>query len=118
MKIAYVAHPISGDIQGNLEKIRLIVREINLTMPDVVPFAPYWLDCHALDDNVKSERDRGVKNDAELLSRGFIDELWLYGDRVSSGMWHEIIMAERLGIKVVPMSNGTTRALYELYSPA
>jgi hypothetical protein len=40
MKIVYIAHPISGDIKGNLEKIRLIVRGLNLENIDIVPFAP------------------------------------------------------------------------------
>jgi len=101
MKIIYIAHPISGDIPGNLEKIRLIVREINLTMPDVVPFAPYWLDCHALDDTIQSERERGIKNDIALFKKGFIDELWLCGNRLSAGMIAEKQLAEDLGIKVV-----------------
>ena len=35
MKVVYIAHPISGDIQGNLEKIRQIARIINLTEPDI-----------------------------------------------------------------------------------
>lgn len=101
MKIVYIAHPISGDIKGNLEKIRLIVREINLKMPDVVPFAPYWLDCHALDDTVKAERERGIMNDIALFKKGFIDEVWLMGNRISAGMLYEKELAEKLGIKVI-----------------
>ena len=103
IKIVYICHPISGDIKGNLEKIRLIVREINLTEPDVVPFAPYWLDCFALDDNIPAERERGIKNDHELFNRKFIDELWLFGDRLSNGMKAEMQLAISLGIKVVVM---------------
>ena len=103
MKVVYIAHPISGDIKGNLEKIRLIVREINLTLPDVVPFAPYWLDSHALDDTVPSERERGIANDHELFKRGFIDELWVCG-RVSTGVAAEISIAEELGIPVIYMN--------------
>lgn len=104
MKIVYIAHPISGDIKGNLEKIRLIVRHINLTMPDIVPFAPYWLDCFALDDNNPEERKRGIMNDTALLTRGFIDEMWLYGDKVSNGMAAEMALAKAAGIKVIPKS--------------
>jgi hypothetical protein len=101
MKIIYIAHKISGNVTANLENIRQIVRDINIHCPEIVPFAPYWLDCHALDDNVPSERERGIKNDTELIKRGFIDEMWLCGDRISSGMQHEINLAESLGIKVV-----------------
>ena len=100
MKIVYIAHPIYGDIKGNLEKIRLIVREINLNDPDIVPFAPYWLDCHALNDDVPEERERGIRNDEAFFMRRVIDELWLYGDRVSTGMRHEIAKALNCGIHV------------------
>jgi hypothetical protein len=100
MRIIYIAHPISGDVKGNLEKIRQIVREINLTIPDVVPFAPYWLDCHALDDNNPEERKRGIANDTALIRRA-VDEMWLYGDRISNGMQAEMELAERLGIPVI-----------------
>lgn len=104
MKIAYIAHPISGDVAGNLEKIRLIGREINLTEPDTVPFAPYWFDCHCLDDNKPAERERGIRNDKALLEAGFVDEIRLYGDRISTGMRQEIDIAFNQGIVIIPMS--------------
>lgn len=106
MKIAYIAHPISGDIKGNLDKIKNIVREINLT-EDVVPFAPYWLDCHALDDSIPEERARVIKNDHALFEKKFIDEVWLYGDRISHGMWEEIKLADKLGVVIVPKTPET-----------
>ena len=113
MRIAYIAHPIGGDVENNLEKIREIVRRINLEEPEVVPFAPYWLDCHALDDNCPVERARGIKNDQEIMERGFIDEVRLYGNRISTGMSHEVDLAIELGIKVVAMTEATKRELAE-----
>lgn len=106
-RFAYIAHPISGDIAGNLEKIKAIVRHINLTEPDVVPFAHYVVDCESLDDNVPEERERGIKNDIALLKAGFITEMRLYGDRISKGMRHEIELAKELGIPVHAMTFGT-----------
>lgn len=114
MKIVYIAHPISGDIAGNLEKIRQIVRGINITMDDVVPFAPYWLDCHALDDDSPEERARGIRNDHELFNRKFIDEIWLYGDKISRGMLEEIKLAHQLNILVVPKTEATHEAYIKL----
>lgn len=107
MKIVYIAHPISGDIAGNLKKILAIVREINLTEPDVVPFAHYWVDCHALDDTIPEERERGIKNDKTLLKAGFINEVWLYGDRISSGMLDEIKTANEAGTPVIAKTKET-----------
>jgi len=105
MKIIYIAHPISGDVVGNLKKILAIIREININEPEILPFAHYWVDCHALDDTIISERERGIKNDIALLRAGFINELWLYGDRISNGMQHEIELATELDIAIVPKSD-------------
>ena len=107
MKIVYIAHPISGDISGNLKKIINIIREINLNETEVVPFAHYVVDCYALDDTVPEERNRGIKNDIALFTSGCINELWLFGDRISNGMSHEIELARKLEIPIVSMTEGT-----------
>lgn len=107
MKTAYIAHPISSDVKGNLEKVAQIAREINLNEQDVIPFAPYFLDCHALDDSNPEERKRGIKNDNYFLENGFVDELRLYGDKVSSGMIDEINIALIEQIEIVPMTKAT-----------
>jgi len=112
MKIVYIAHPIGGDVKGNINKILAIVRHINLTELDVVPFAPYIVDCLAMEDSIKSERQRGIKNDIALFKAGFINELWLYGDRISPGMGFEISLCLESGIKVVSMSKGTSSFKY------
>ena len=107
MKIVYIAHPISGDIKGNLEKIRQIVRTINLAYKDIVPFAPYWVDCHALDDNNVDERMRGIDNDSEFFRRRTMDEVWLCGDKISTGMKYEIQKALNIDIPIISKSEGT-----------
>ena len=109
MRIAYIAHPLSGNIARNINRIRDIVRKINLEEPDVVPFVPYYADIFALDDEIPEERDRGIKNDIELMKRGFIDELRLYGNRVSDGMRKEILLAIDLNIRIVPMTYDTIK---------
>jgi len=104
MKIVYIAHPISGDVQGNLAKIRAIVREINLTDHTVVPFVPYYVDCVSMDDSIPAERERGIKNDVAILESGLVDEVWLFGDKISNGMQHEINLARRELIPIVAKS--------------
>jgi hypothetical protein len=101
MKIAYIAHKISGDIEANLTDLRRIIRAINIEYPDVVPFCPYYVDIVSLDDNVPAERERGIANDTELICRGFIDEVWLTGDSISTGMKSEADMAAIFGIPVI-----------------
>lgn len=107
MKICYIAHPIGGDVKGNIKKVIKIVREINLEHPDVVPFVPYLSDLYALDDSNTAERERGLTNGLFLLKKGFIDEIWLYGDRISNGMRAEINLCLELGIKVICKTPGT-----------
>lgn len=107
MKIAFIAHQLSGDIEGNLKKITEICRKINLEEPDTVPFAPYFSDLYSLDDNIPEERARGIRNDMEFFERHVIDELRLYGDRVSSGMADEILIALREQIEIIPMTEET-----------
>src|SRR5687767_14259658 len=101
MTIVYIAHPIGGDIKGNLEKIKRIARDIMIKHPDIVPFAPYWLDCHALNDNDPQERARGIRNDVEFFKRRTMDQVWLCGGRISPGMQAEKELAEKLGIPVI-----------------
>lgn len=107
MKIVYIAHPLGGDVEGNLDKVIQIIRKINLEEPDVVPFAHYFVDCHALNDNEPEERERGIKNDIALFKKRFIDEVRLYGDKISPGMREEIKLAHTLDIPVKPMTDGT-----------
>lgn len=101
MTIAYIAHPIGGDIQHNLADLRRIVRHINMTYPSVVPFVPYYADIVSMDDNIPEERERGIQNDIAVLRSGMVNELWLTGDKISKGMAAEVQLAVELGIKVV-----------------
>lgn len=107
MKIAYIAHPVSGDVKGNIEKIIAIVRHINLAEPDTVPLVPYLADLYALDDDNPDERERGISNGIAIIRSGMLSELRLYGSRISNGMEYEIGLAEHHGI---PIKNFTTRS--------
>lgn len=100
-KIVYIAHPVGGDVDGNIKKILAIVRTINLTEPHVVPLVPYLADIMAMDDNNPIERERGIKNDIAVINSGMVTELRLYGNRLSAGMAEEKKAAERLGIPVI-----------------
>lgn len=114
MKIAYIAHPISGEIAANISRVLNIVEQINLTEPDTVPFAPYIPDCLALNDDIPEHRNRGISNDIALFKRGFIDEVRLYGDRISNGMLAEIQLARELNIPVIPCTKATKQLFEKL----
>lgn len=100
-KIIYIAHPISGDVEGNLQKIAEIYKMVSRSHPEVVPFVPYFATCKSLDDSDPIDRSLGILHNSEFFKRGVIDEVWLFGDRISTGMNHEIQMAEDAGIPVV-----------------
>lgn len=113
-KIIYVAHPIGGDVENNIKKVIAICTEINLTEPNIIPFVPYLSDLYALDDSKPEERERGLSNCLFMLKKGFIDEIWLYGDRISNGMRSEINICLEVGIKVTPKSIEIRKILWEL----
>jgi len=114
MKFAYIAHPVSGDIKGNLIKVAEIGRIINLNESNVVPISQFFFDCHCLNDDVPKERERGIKNDTAILNSGLITEMRLYGNRISSGMRNEIRMARSLNIPVIPMTKETDKEFISL----
>ena len=98
-KIIYIAHPISGDVDANVKSVLDIVKALNMSGLPIVPFAPYIVDVLALDDNIPEQRARGFENNKQLFN--FIDEVWLYGGRISSGMQTEIDWAKELNIPVI-----------------
>lgn len=120
IKIVYIAHPIGADtkkgIRENIKRVRKILKRINLKEPNVVPFAHYLVDLEVLDDLKIKEREKGIFNDHILLRKKFIDEMWLYGFRISNGMFDEIKLAISLNIRVVPKTEETKRALDYLLS--
>ena len=106
-KIAYICHPIAGDEMVNMDKIIKIIREINLNYPTIVPFAPYIADLLAMNDGIPNERCIALGNCIKILSSGIINELWIYGERISGGMQAEIEMADRQGVPIVLMDPKT-----------
>lgn len=104
MKVVYIAHPIGGDVEGNLAEISKISRDINLNYHNILPFVPYYCDVVSLNDSNLEERNRGIKNNHYLLSSGVVDELWLYGPRISVGMEEEIHIARAMKIKILSKS--------------
>ena len=101
MKIVYIAHPIGGDVKGNIAKVLKIVRQINLTEKDVVPLAPYLADLLCMDDSNPEERQRGMLNDFAVIKSGMINELWIYGPKLSKGMREEIATAWNHNVIIV-----------------
>lgn len=98
-KVVYVAHPLAGDIPGNIERAKQICREIaHRRFPEVVPVCPLPAFSFLNDENPE-ERNIALEYCFALLQR--CDELWLAGNwRESEGCRMEKELAEKLGIPV------------------
>jgi len=115
-KIVYIAHPVGGNVKENLQKVAKITRKILIDKhPDlnIIPVAPYFLYCHSLDDDIMDERLIGMQSSFDFLSNAKVDELWLYGEKISNGMISEIELADKSNIIVVAKTIGTHNALKE-----
>lgn len=97
-KIMYVAHEVSGDVEGNVRKILDICRRAHTN--DVIPFAPYLSVLQYLDDSYPEDRALGLEANAEYFRRGLIDEVGVFGSRVTTGIFGELELALQLGIPV------------------
>ncbi len=96
MNLVYIASPLAGDIEGNIQKAlgycRLAAEQ------GVAPVAPHTIFTRFLDDHDPAERKLGLKMGFALLTR--CDELWVFGDIISAGMRSEITIAEKHDIPV------------------
>ena len=94
--IVYICSPYAGDIDHNVSRARGYCR---LAVTEgCIPLAPHLLFPQFLDDDDPEQRKQGRYFALVLL--GFVDELWVFGDRISEGMALEIKMAEKRGIPI------------------
>ena len=108
----FIAHPISGDVRGNMERVLRICQKVHTE--HIIPVAPSLVSLQYLDDTVIEDRNLGIDANLECFHRRFVDELWLFGDHISAGMWQEIALAREVGIPVVAKTAGTLRDLEEI----
>ena len=112
MKIIFISHPIAGDVKNNIAKIISICASIHTA--EIFPVAPYLLTLEYLRDEVGEERALGIESGLVYLRRGHVDEVWLFGEKITSGMRQEIMAARETSILVVPKTEGTERDLSEV----
>lgn len=102
IKVVYLAHAVSGDTKGALASIERWFHWIVRNYDDVAVCVPWHLYVLKLDDMVPDDRQRGMRDDIEILKR--CDEIWLCGDRVSAGMRAEIEIARKHRLAVKSLS--------------
>jgi hypothetical protein len=113
-KTVFIAHPVAGDIAENVRKALQICGQAH--KDGYVPVAPYIISVQYLDDAVEEDRRLGMDANIACFERRFIDELWLFGDRISAGMKEEIALALDLNIPIVAKTEATKKELEELLS--
>ena len=80
--LVYICSPYAGDIDKNVENARKYCRYAVMT--GYLPFAAHLLFPQFLDDGRESERSLGLSFGNFFLEK--CKEVWLFGDRLSSGM--------------------------------
>lgn len=105
-KLVYIAHPISGDPYGNIGKLSKIYKDITIKYPDVIPFIPYVVTVMSLGDDNPTARTTGISHNMEIFERGVIDEVWLFGNKISVGMLQEINKAIEKKIRIKDFTDG------------
>ena len=95
MKKVYICSPLGGDVAGNIERAKIYA--LYAFECGAAPVVPHFYAL-ILNDNEAPQRELGLKAGKTLL--WFCDEVWAFGDVLSSGMKEEIRMAKHLGIKV------------------
>mgnify|MGYP006373926613 FL=1 len=113
-KTVFIAHVISGDVEGNIKKVIKICKAIHSV--DIIPVFPSFTWRQYLPENDTTKYYSGLVND-EYFKRGMVDELWLYGKTISAGMLKEIQLALSYGIPVVPKNNFMKVELKKLKIP-
>lgn len=100
-KIVFICAPFAGDVIGNTEKTK---RYCRFAMEQgTVPFSSALLYPQFLDDADPDERALGLSFSTALLC--ICDEVWAFGDVISSGMELELKAARSRNI---PVTNFTT----------
>lgn len=97
MKLVYICSPYRGDEERNTVKAQGYC--LFATTQGGVPFAPHLHNTQFLDDCIPEQRALGLHLGLAILKE--MDELWVFGTRISEGMVGEIEAAEQLGILVV-----------------
>lgn len=111
VKTVFIAHPIAGDVKRNVAKVLKICQEVHTK--EIIPVAPYLVALQYLDDEAVEDRELGIEANHECFHRRYVDELWLFGDRISTGMWQEMRLAREMGIPIIAKTEGTLRDLEE-----
>ena len=100
--IVYICSPLSGEVEKNSAKARRYCRFA--VDSGCVPLAPHLFFPQFMSDKDKSERALALFMDIVLLSK--CAELWVFGNKVSSGMSKEISQAKKKKMTIRYFTDG------------
>ena len=95
-KIVFICSPFAGDIEGNTRRARRYGRFA--VTEKAVPVIPHLMYPQFLEEDDPEERQLGIDMGLILLSK--CHELWVFGNRISSGMSVEVARAKRWNIPI------------------
>ena len=96
MPWVYIASPLRGDVERNIEKAKGYSRFA--IKQNAVPMCPHIYFTLFLDDANEVERRIGLILGLQLLKR--CKEVWVFDDTISEGMANEIRIAEKRKIPI------------------
>ena len=114
-KTVFIAHPMTGDHEGNTRKIVEICRLVH--SEDVIPVHPSFTTRRYFTEDPR-DRELAKAHIEEYFKRGMVDEVWLYGDRITAGMRREIALAEKYNVRVVAHSLETAMQMKNRFEGA
>lgn len=87
MKVCYLAHPVSGNIEANLLAAKEWYRFCVISFPKVAFVANWIVNAEIFDDNQPLQREAGLVACEAVIKR--CDAMLMVGPRVSDGMRRE-----------------------------
>ena len=87
MKLVYISHPVSGDVQANLSNAGKWIKWAS-RLQGIVPIAPYFQSVVAFSEHDPDEREEGFQHGLKVLQ--YCQEMWVCGGVISRGMQREI----------------------------
>ena len=113
-KLVYVAHPLRGDVPGNMQRIEEIMRELSEEHRDCNFFSP--LHGYAFHD---PEDDQALVMERCLDMLDRCDEIWVFGDWTrSEGCTREVRHATCRGKTILFCAGDSSHALWEAMTPS
>ena len=103
VEVAFVAHPVRGDLDANLARARRWLRWLISEYPDTSFNLGWEVYCRVLDDAKPEERARGMRDARAQLTR--CDTIFVVGGATTPGMKEEVALAGSCGLAIVDLTS-------------